>query len=222
MEHKVFLGTLLTLAHECGISLSEEQARLCGEHISLMLQWNRRCNLTRITDFREIIEKHLLDSLIPARWLPHTGLAVDIGSGPGFPGIPLKILHPQLDMLLIESHRKKASFLKVALSKLPLKNISALQARWETLTGSEHPFLSKPIKLATMRAVKLEPKHLAVAASKMLDRDGIFAWWAGPSADPGCDPHGGVFDSTGMTFQKRYSYTLPSGSQPRYLFVWQK
>jgi 16S rRNA (guanine527-N7)-methyltransferase len=222
MANTVFLDTLLTLAHECGIPLSEEQARLCGRHISLMLEWNRHCNLTRITDFREIIEKHLLDSLIPARWLPQAGLAVDIGSGPGFPGIPLKILHRELEMLLLESHRKKASFLKFALSKLQLQNISALQARWETLTGRDHPFLQNPLKLAIMRAVKLEPQHLAVAGRGILEQDGIFAWWAGPSADLRCDPHGGLFEDSGMTFEGRYSYALPSASQPRYLFVWRK
>ncbi len=193
-----------------------------AEHISLMLEWNRHCNLTRITDFREIIEKHLLDSLIPARWLPQAGLAVDIGSGPGFPGIPLKILHPELEMLLLESQRRKASFLKIVLSKLGLQHISVLQARWETLTGRDRPFQKKPFKLAIMRAVKLEPKHLAAAASEILEPDGIFAWWAGPSADLRYDPQGGLFENTGMTFEGRYSYALPSASQPRYLFVWRK
>jgi 16S rRNA (guanine527-N7)-methyltransferase len=222
MEKEDFLRTLLALTDDCGIPFSEEQALLCHQHISLMLEWNRHCNLTRITDFEEIMEKHLLDSLLPARWLPQAGPAIDIGSGPGFPGIPLKILHPQLEMLLLESHRKKASFLKIAISKLRLQNISALQARWETLTKRDPPFPREPFKLAIMRAVKLDPKHLAVAASDILDRDGLFAWWAGPSADLRCDRPGELFENTGMTFERRYSYALPSASQPRYLLVWRK
>jgi 16S rRNA (guanine527-N7)-methyltransferase len=223
MEKSDFLSTLLSLAEDYGIPFSEEQARLCHQHISLMLEWNRHCNLTRITDFQEIIEKHLLDSIIPAKWLPRVGPAIDIGSGAGFPGIPLKILHPELDMILLESHRKKASFLKIALTKLSLPNISVFQGRWETLAQTDQPLLNRPFTLAIMRAVKLEPQHLAVASSKVLGRDGIFAWWAGPSADlRWCDQHGALFADAGLVFEGRCRYALPSASQPRYLFLWRK
>ena len=221
MEKKDFLRTLLAQTADCGIPFSEEQALRCHEHISLMLVWNRSHNLTRITDLEEIIEKHILDSLIPARWLPQAGPAIDIGTGPGFPGIPLKILHPKLEMLLLESHRKKVSFLKIVLSQLPLQNISALQARWEELAQRGHPLLKHPFKLAIMRAVRLKPEHLAIAASEILGQDGIFAWWAGPSADlKWHDQHGDQFKNVGITFEGRYSYALPSATQPRYLFVW--
>ena len=155
MVNEDFLRTLLALMEEYGIPFSEEQAGICYEHISLMLDWNRRCNLTRITDSREIIEKHLLDSLIPARWLPRAGPAMDIGTGPGFPGIPLKVLHPELEMLLLESNRKKTSFLKVVLSRLSLLNVRVLESRWEELVHADHPLLETPLMLVTMRAVRL-------------------------------------------------------------------
>jgi 16S rRNA (guanine527-N7)-methyltransferase len=223
MEKRDFLRTLLALTDECGIPFCEEQALMCHQHIALMLEWNHHYNLTRIMDFGQIMEKHLLDSLIPARWLPRAGPAIDIGSGPGFPGIPLKILHPQLEMLLLESHRKKASFLKVALARLPLHNISALHGRWEKLTKTDHPLLKNPFKLAIMRAVRLEPEHLAIAASEILGREGVFAWWAGPSSDlTRCDQHGGLLEDSEMTFDGRYSYALPSASRPRYLYIWRK
>jgi 16S rRNA (guanine527-N7)-methyltransferase len=223
MEQRDFLRRIMALTEDCSIPFSEEQALLCHEHISLMLEWNRRYNLTRITGFAEIIEKHILDSLIPSRWLPQSGPAIDIGSGPGFPGIPLKILHPKLDMLLLESQRKKVSFLKVVLSRLPLQNLWALQGRWEELLRIDHPLLKKPFKLATMRAVRPEPEHLYVAASKVLQPDGVFAWWAGPSTDLGWqDKHREQFEKAGIAFEGSYSYSLPSASQPRYLFVWRK
>lgn len=81
-----FLETLVTVMANYDIPLSEEQANACHEHVSLMLAWNRTCNLTRITDLREIIESHLLDSLLPARWLPQAGPALDLGTGPRIPG----------------------------------------------------------------------------------------------------------------------------------------
>ena len=221
MANGDFLKTLLVLADDYGIQFSEEQARLCRRHISLMLEWNRHCNLTRITDFGEIITKHLLDSLIPAKWLPQAGPAIDIGSGAGFPGIPLKILYPGLDMLLLESHRKKVSFLKTVLSQLPLQGISALHGRWEALAAADQPLPKNRFKLATMRAVRLQPEHLAVAAKEILARNGMFAWWAGPSADlRWCDEHRGLFENPGMGFEGRHCYTLPSASHPRYLFIW--
>jgi 16S rRNA (guanine527-N7)-methyltransferase len=223
MEQREFLKTILALARDCHILFSEEQALICYEHISLMLEWNRRYNLTRITDFAEIIEKHILDSLIPSRWLPNSGAAIDIGSGPGFPGIPLKIVHPKLDMVLLESHRKKVSFLKVVLSQLPLQNLQALQGRWEDLLHTDHPLLKKPFTLATMRAIRLEPEHLYVAASKVLQPNGLFAWWAGPSADLGWqEKHRDDYEKAGIVFQRSYSYSLPSASQTRFLFIWKK
>jgi 16S rRNA (guanine527-N7)-methyltransferase len=222
MEQKDFLRTLLTLTEDYGIPFSEGQAVMCHGHVVLMLDWNRRCNLTRITDLKEIIEKHLLDSLIPARWLPQTGSAIDIGSGPGFPGIPLKILQPALEMVLLESHRKKVSFLKVVLSKLLLQNIRALQGRWEEFAQRDCTLSKNPFKLATMRAIRLEPEHV-YAAGKILERDGMLAWWAGSGADLGWhDKHRGAFEKAGMIFEGRYTYSLPSATQPRYLLTWRK
>jgi 16S rRNA (guanine527-N7)-methyltransferase len=222
MDQKDFLRTLLALAEKYDVPFSEEQALRCHEHVSLMLEWNRGCNLTRITDYGEIIEKHILDSLIPARWLPQAGPAIDIGSGAGFPGIPLKILHPELDMLLLESHRKKASFLKVVLSRLMLPKVLVLHERWEDLARSGSPFLKNPPLLATMRAVRLNPEHLS-AASKILGPDGVFAWWTGLGADfKRYEDHDGRLEKAGMILEGRHSYSLPSTSQPRYLFIWRK
>ena len=223
MEKQDFLRTLLARTADCGLPFSEEQALRCHEHISLMLAWNRSHNLTRITDLEDIIEKHILDSLLPAKWLPPAGPALDIGTGAGFPGIPLKILHPGLAMLLLESHRKKVSFLKTVLSRLPLQHISALQGRWEELAQGGHPHFRNSFKLTTMRAVRLEPEHISVAASSLLGQDGIFAWWAGPNADVQWhDRHVELFRNVGMTFEGRHSYLLPSATQPRYLFVWKR
>lgn len=223
MMRKDFLETLLALTEEYSIPFSEEHGVACYEHISLMLAWNQRSNLTRITDHREIIEKHLLDSLIPARWLPGAGPAMDVGTGPGFPGIPLAILHPELEMLLLESNRKKASFLKVLLAQRSLPNVRVLESRWEGLVQTGHPLLKNPLELVTMRAVKLELEHLTGLASVLLRQDGVFAYWAGPGADLTWQKdHSETLAAAGMIFQGRHHYSLPSMPQPRYLFLWRK
>ena len=79
------IDDLLALCRAEGIELSADQARLCQRHIRLMLLWNRRSNLTRITQPEAILVKHLLDSLLPARWLSRKGRAIDVGTGAGFP-----------------------------------------------------------------------------------------------------------------------------------------
>ena len=104
-------------------------------HASELIKWNRKINLTTITDPRDIAIKHFLDSLTPAQLIPDGVRLLDIGSGAGFPGIPLKIIKPSLSVLMIDSVRKKVNFLKYVLRVLNLANIDALQIRAENLAN---------------------------------------------------------------------------------------
>lgn len=220
MDEKAFVQTMLTMTGERGIPFSSEQALICYRHITLMLEWNRSTNLTRITDFNEILIKHLLDSMIPAQWLPKSGLILDIGTGPGFPGIPLKILHPGLDLVLLESSRKKISFLKVLLAGLNLKNVSVLPGRLEEFGRIDHPLATKTYDAAVMRAVHLERGYLKILARHILRPEGIFAWWAGPSARSEQQHGDDCRVEEEMVFMNEHSYSLPSASQPRRLMLW--
>jgi 16S rRNA (guanine527-N7)-methyltransferase len=103
-------------------------------HARELLKWNPKINLTAITDPREIALKHYLDSIAPARWIAPLSSLLDIGSGGGFPGIPLKVLIPSLSVTLIDGSRKKISFLKHSIRTLQLENIDARQVRAEELT----------------------------------------------------------------------------------------
>lgn len=224
METQEFIRNLLDLTRQRGILFSREQALMCLEHIRLMLEWNQSLNLTRITDFKEILVKHVLDSLIPSRWLPTDGLALDVGTGPGFPGIPLKILCQELEMVLLEAHRKKVSFLKVVLSRLPLQNLRAIQGRWEKFEGLEPHSPAGKFGLVTLRAVRLDAEYLQVLAPRFLKPGGILAWWAGPGTAGGDEDPGPSrkFASQEMIFQGAYNYELPFASNPRRLLVWKK
>ncbi len=208
--------TLEAFLRAHGVGLSPEQAAMCLTHIRLMLEWNPRINLTRITDFGEIMVKHLLDSLLPGLRLPHSGDALDIGTGAGFPGVPLKVLHPGLNVSLLESSRKKISFLRVLLSGLPLRNIRAVHGRWEDFTapgaGDEGRYA-----LITMRALRLETAHLCVLAPRILAPGGLFAWWAGPGADPQWEK-----SFLQLNFFGKFPYDLPGLSDSRHLYIWKK
>ncbi|MBI4211408.1 MAG: 16S rRNA (guanine(527)-N(7))-methyltransferase RsmG [Deltaproteobacteria bacterium] len=105
--------------------------------IQLLLTWNAKINLTAITDPKEIQVKHIEDCL---SLLPHLGDAtsvIDLGTGGGFPGIPLKIARPDLKVTMIEATRKKVSFLYKAIAELGLHGIQAIEGRAEDLKTQE-------------------------------------------------------------------------------------
>lgn len=100
---------------------------------SLLIEYNGRYNLTAITAWEEVVHKHFYDSLAGAHLFPANSCVVEIGSGAGFPSIPLKIVRPDLQMTLIESTGKKCAFLETAVSALGLKGVKVLHARAEEL-----------------------------------------------------------------------------------------
>ena len=125
---------LIDHAKRIGIDFDRTQNRLFSAHAAELIKWNRKINLTTLTDPIEVASNHFLDSLVPARFMPpHAAKLLDIGSGGGFPGIPLKVLLPELSVTLIDASRKKVSFLKHVIRTLKLDDIEALQIRAEDL-----------------------------------------------------------------------------------------
>ena len=116
-----------------GIDLGADQTRQFAVHAAELMRWNRKINLTRITDPVEAAVKHYVDSLPPVRLLPRRGTLLDIGSGGGFPGVPLKIMVPSLSVRLIDAVRKKTHFLKQVIRVLDLKDIDARHIRSDAL-----------------------------------------------------------------------------------------
>jgi 16S rRNA (guanine527-N7)-methyltransferase len=104
-------------------------------YLDLLSHWNRAYNLTAVRDRREMVPRHLLDSLAVLPYLHNSTLA-DLGTGAGLPGIPLAIARPDLEVSLIESNGKKARFLREAARVLPLPNVTVDQARVQDATGT--------------------------------------------------------------------------------------
>lgn len=121
-----------------GLSLAPGQLAALATFVAELADWNTRMNLTAITDPAQVVDKHLLDSLAV---LPHVkGLAVaDVGSGAGFPGLPLAVADPDRRYTLIESTGKKVKFLRHAVERLELPNVDVLLGRAEALKPSQ-PF----------------------------------------------------------------------------------
>lgn len=120
-----------------GIDIDGEKIDQFAVHARELMKWNKRMNLTAIRDPLAVAEKHFIDSLIPAPMVPPETSLLDVGSGGGFPGIPLKILIPSLKLTLIDASRKKVSFLKYIIRTLNLVDAGAYHVRIEKLAGNK-------------------------------------------------------------------------------------
>ena len=119
---------------EFGIALTSEQVAQILSYLRLLLAWNEKINLTAIRDPVEILYRHFCESMFAAARVPiEAGRLADVGSGAGFPGLPLKILQPKLHVFLIESNVKKAAFLAEVVRELNLSEARVLVARYEEL-----------------------------------------------------------------------------------------
>jgi len=137
-----------------------------------LLKWNEQVNLTAITDPKEIESKHFLDSLSLLSFIPENAKTfVDVGSGAGFPGIPLAIARPDLQVTLIESIGKKAKFLEHIVEFLELQNVEVVTARGED--AGKHPDYKEKFDVGTARAVAKLNK-LAPFVLPLIKRGGIF------------------------------------------------
>jgi 16S rRNA (guanine527-N7)-methyltransferase len=124
-------------ACELGLALDQAQVERLSRHAAALLRWGRSRNITAITEPLAVAVKHYLDSLAAAPEIPARGRLLDIGSGGGFPGIPLGVIQPGLEGLLLDAVRQKASFLAHAIAVTGLHGWRARQGRAEHLAGEQ-------------------------------------------------------------------------------------
>jgi 16S rRNA (guanine527-N7)-methyltransferase len=142
-------------------------------YLALLDRWNGAYNLTAIRDPRDMIGKHLLDSLAMEPFVRDIGSLADLGTGAGFPGIPLALADPHLKVTLVESSGKKARFLREAVRTLPLPNVRVAEARIEALdeAGAYEAITARA--LATLPQIVELGGHLLKPAGKLLAMKGV-------------------------------------------------
>jgi 16S rRNA (guanine527-N7)-methyltransferase len=169
VEHEPELHEFtISSVSELGLTIGNSQAEQLMRYLAHLIEWNKTINLTAIINPREIIIKHFVDSLaaLIATSFPEQAVVLDVGSGGGFPGIPLKIMRSDLQLVLVEPVQKKCSFLNSVIGLLKLRGIS-------TFDGTIEQYAKQPVHhvvdMIVVRALKFEEirKHIpALLVSK--------------------------------------------------------
>jgi 16S rRNA (guanine527-N7)-methyltransferase len=143
-------------------------------YIDLLLRWNQKTSLTAVTDPAEILRLHFGESVLAAATVPiRHGRLADVGSGAGFPAVPIRMVSEDLSLILIESNLKKATFLAELVRELPLKNVDVRRCRMEDLElGKEK------VDFVTARALGIDDRFLEWSRNA-LDADGSVVLWLG-------------------------------------------
>lgn len=176
-EHQELLRSM---AHDkLNIELSPSQIEQFSTYADLLLEWNEKVNLTSIVDPQEVVIKHFVDSLTLGEFVQGSSLA-DIGTGAGFPGIPLKILYPELELYLVDSLAKRLDFLKMVISTLQFKSAQTVHSRAEDF--ARDPKYRENFDCVTSRAVARLPVLLEYAVP-LLKVNGHFLAAKGSQVD---------------------------------------
>lgn len=185
--------------------------RLWAFH-SLLRDADQELNLTRLRSFAAIVEKHYVDSLLPLVLAPFTGRVMDLGSGGGFPGIPLALARPDLRFVLVEGRRRRTAFLQAAVDELGATNV-------EVVSRKLNPFDEVPVDTVVVRAVA-RAEDLLNRVARSLRVGGLAILMKGPD----CDDEIVAVASTNLPFElvDDVRYELPISADRRRLLVWRR
>jgi 16S rRNA (guanine527-N7)-methyltransferase len=203
-------------AHQFGVTLSDEQMHLFFLFLENIWAWNRRVNLTGIAKKREMIIKLLLDPLVALPYLPSSGTLLDVGSGAGIPGLPLKIARPSYEVHLLEARAKKVSFLKYMTRKIGLTGIKAFQGRAEK--SHDLPALFPGYDIVTARALAPLTKTIDICYP-LIRPGGLLVAFKGSGIHRELPNSQAAIDDLGLGIETKAAYRLPEALGKRYLLI---
>lgn len=211
--------TLIEKAKTMGWKIAPAQTEQFQTYMELLLEWNEKMNLTAITDPQEVVEKHFLDSLTLLTWdkLKQGAKVIDVGTGAGFPGIPLKIMRPDIDLTLLDGTQKRLNFLGEVCTALKL---SARRVHKRAEEAGLDKTMRERYDLAVARAVAFFPV-LAEYCLPLIKMKGHFIAMKGPGAAEELKEAANALEILGSDDPQLLSLTLPDGEE-RSLVICQK
>ncbi|OGP97262.1 MAG: 16S rRNA (guanine(527)-N(7))-methyltransferase RsmG [Deltaproteobacteria bacterium RBG_19FT_COMBO_46_9] len=205
-------------ALDFGIDLSQRHLDLFGAYMDELLEWNRRINLTGLSERKRIIIELFLDSLIPTPFIPEKGRMLDVGSGAGFPGIVIKVCRPHLKTCLMEANSRKTSFLKQVVRLLKLSDVDVVNGRIESDKDKLHP---DGYHFITARALA-GPDRIITWCSPFLCSGGLLITFLGSGAVDELEKCGIALETNFLVVDRLIPYSLPGMRSGRTLALLRK
>ena len=204
-----------------GYPLNDHQSAQFKQYYDLLIEWNQKINLTAIEEPREVVYKHFIDSALFTQVVPELkGLSlIDVGTGAGFPGVPLKILENDLNLYLLDSLQKRINFLSLLCDNLKLDGVNTIHGRAEDL-GHHHDYRGQ-FDLATARAVAKLPVLLELCLP-LLKVGGHFIALKGPEMNDELKESKKALSILGGEITEVKAYTIDNGQYGRTIVMVEK
>ena len=180
MDYEEFKQKLQEESNKIRIKIGEKESRTFYDFMKILLEENEKVNLTAITEENEIIIKHFIDSLTINKYLINANKILDLGTGAGFPGIPLKIVNKDKEFVLVDSLNKRIEFLNKVKEKCELENLELIHSRAEDLAKNKN--YREKFDVVTSRAVA-NLRTLAEYLLPFVKKEGICICMKGPNVD---------------------------------------
>lgn len=216
MEYKEFEKEILENSKEINVIITEDEIKSLYQYMKLMLEWNKIINLTAITDEKEVILKHFIDSISINKYIKEANKIMDIGTGAGFPGIPLKILNKDIEFILVDSLNKRINFLGEVKKELLLDKIELLHARAEELAKNRK--YRESVDIVVSRAVA----RLRVLAEYMLpfvQENGLCICMKGPNIEEELEESKKALDILGGKIENIEHIILPGDLERNIILI---
>jgi len=205
---------LITGSKILDVALSSDQVDRFVSYLALLSQWNDTFNLTSISDPVAVVRLHFLDSLAITPFLDKSGPLLDIGSGAGFPGMPLKIVFPYMAITLVEPRRKRVNFLRALIRHLQIKDVNIIEGRVEDLT----PKLAGSFSTVALRAVG-NLDFLLPQIRPLLQPGGKCLLMHGPKGKDYFRSLSTLAPKQGFSEIKIHEYVIPLGDESRTVLI---
>lgn len=206
-------------AREVGVILNQEMVRAFLLYLRELKEWNQKINLTSLKEDEAIVTNHFIDSLAIIPYLPSSATVLDLGSGAGFPGVPLKIASPCLTITLLEATRKKANFLRHIIRTLGLTHIAVVESRAEKLSAADSPHPGFDFVLA--RALGPLKTFLRLGYP-LTHQAGYLVAMKGERGDEELKKSQAVLKELSLKIDRKIMFLLPPNNKKRYLIFMKK